>query len=120
MRESRTLQRLITLVSAPIIWMLHFVTCYVIIALVCALQLTDSRVMGLDPGKFGVATATVIAAVLMAWIAVTNIRKWRDPPGPDPEMNRFFAVNTLLLCAISLLALAWVAFPAAVLPTCAG
>lgn len=119
MRQSLTLQRLITLVGAPIIWMVHFLVCYVIVALVCALQLTEARILGLDPAELGVSIATVLALLLMGGIAVVNLRKWRHPSGPDPEMSRFLAANTLLLCSLSALALIWVAFPTVILPTCA-
>lgn len=119
MLDSLTLKRLLTLVGAPIIWIVHFVTCYVIVALVCALQLASAQVMGLNPAEFGVAAATLIAAALILGIMATNLRRWRKPPGPDPEISGFFAANTLLLCAISLLALIWVAFPTMMLPTCA-
>lgn len=119
MRPSLTLQRLITLVGAPIIWMAHFLACYVVVALVCALQLTDSRILGMDPAQLGITIATGMALLLMGGIALVQFRKWRYPSGPDPELTRFFAANTLLLCGLSALALAWVAFPSMVLPTCA-
>ncbi len=118
-RQSLTLQRMITLVGAPIIWFAHFLACYVIVALVCALQLADTRLLGLDPAELGVVIATALALLLMGGIAVVNWRRWRQPPGPDTEINRFLAANTLLLCLLSALALLWVAFPTALLPTCA-
>ena len=119
MRQSLTLQRLITLIGAPLIWMAHFLVCYVIVALVCALQLTDANLLGLDPAELGVAIVTALALLLMGGIAAVNLRKWRYPSGPDPEISRFFAANTLLLCMLSALSLLWVAFPTALLPTCA-
>lgn len=117
--DSLTLKRLLTLVGAPVIFIVHFVVCYVIVSLVCALQLTDARVMGFNAAELGVAAATLIAGALIVSIAVANRRHWRNPAGPDPEVSRFFAVNTLLLCAISLLSLLWVAFPISILPPCA-
>ena len=116
---SLTLRRLLTLVGAPIIWIVHFIVCYAIVGLVCASQPGAARIMGMNAAQFGVAVATLIAGVLMVSIAVTSLRRWRNPPGPDAEISSFFAVNTLLLCAISVLALLWVAFPTLVLPTCA-
>jgi len=118
MRQSLTLQRLITLLGAPLIWMAHFLACYVIVALVCALQLTDVYLLGLDPAQLGITIVTVLALLLMGGIAIVNWRKWTHPSGPDPEMSCFFAANTLLLCMLSALALIWVAFPAVLLPTC--
>lgn len=117
--DSLTLKRLLTLVGAPLIWIVHFVVCYAIVALVCALHLTEIRVIGLNAAELGVAASTLVAGALIVSIAVANQRQWRDPPGPDPDISRFFAVSTLLLCAISLLSMLWVAFPTSVLPTCA-
>lgn len=117
--DSLTLKRLLTLVGAPIIFIVHFVVCYVIVSLVCALQLTDARVIGLNAAELGVAAATLIAGALIVSIAAANRRHWRNPAGPDPELSHFFAVNTLLLCAISLLSMLWVAFPTSILPPCA-
>lgn len=119
MRQSMTLQRLITLVGAPVIWMAHFLVCYVVVSLVCALQLTDSRLFGMNTAQLGIAIATGIALLLMGGIAAVQLRRWRHPTGPDPDLTRFFSANTLLLCGLSALALLWVAFPSLVLPTCA-
>lgn len=116
---SRTLKRLLTLVGAPLIWIVHFVVCYAIVSLVCASHLSGERVLGLNAAQFGVAISTLIAGALMMMIAVASLRRWRNPPGPDAEISTFFALNTLLLCAISVLAMLWVAFPTLMLPTCA-
>lgn len=114
-----TLKRLLTLVGAPLIWMLHFVVCYAIVSLVCASQLARTRVIGLNAAELGVALATLVAGTLIVGLAVAKWRRWRNPPGPDPDVSRFFAIATLLLCGISLLSMLWVAFPTSVLPTCA-
>lgn len=119
MRQSLTLQRLITLIGAPAIWMAHFLICYVLVSLVCALQLTDTRVLGMNLAQFGIAVATLLALLIMGGMAAVQYRKWRYPTGSDPDLTRFFAANTLLLCGLSALALVWVAFPSAVLPACA-
>ncbi|MFC0253652.1 hypothetical protein [Massilia consociata] len=117
--DSSTLKRLLTLVSAPLVWIVHFVVCYVIVALVCASQLDETRFIGLNAVELGVAASTLLAGALIIGIAVVSQRRWRHPPGPDPDISRFFAISTLLLCAISLLSMLWVAFPTSMLPTCA-
>lgn len=115
---SLTLRRLLTLIGAPLIWIVHFVVCYAIVALTCASQLGEERVMGLNAAQFGVAVSTLIAGALIFGIAATRLRRWRNPAGPDTEIGRFFAINTLLLCAISVVAMLWVAFPTIILPPC--
>lgn len=117
--NTSTLKRLLTLVSAPSVWIVHFVVCYVIVSLVCAAQALEARVIGLNLAELGVAIATLVAGGLIIFIAVGSLRRWRDPPGPDPDISRFLALSTLLLCAISLASMLWVAFPTSMLPTCA-
>lgn len=117
--NSSSLKRLLTLVGAPLIWIVHFVVCYVIVSLACAAQADRSRFIGLDAVELGVGASTLLAGALIIGIAVASQRRWRHPPGPDPDISRFFAVSTLLLCAISLLSMLWVAFPTLMLPTCA-
>lgn len=114
-----TLKRLLTLVSAPLVWIAHFLACYVIVSLACASQAREVRVLGLEIVALGVAAVTLVAGALIIGVAVASWRRWRRPPGPDPDIDRFLAVSTLLLCAISLLAMLWVAFPTSILPTCA-
>lgn len=113
---SPTLWRLLTLVAAPLIWFVHFVVCYAIVALVCASPLRQERILGLHGAQFGIAVATLMAGALILLVAVIQWRRWR--PGPDAQISRFLAVNTLLLCAISLVAMLWVAFPTLILPPC--
>lgn len=113
-----TLKRLLTLVGAPLIWIVHFVACYVIVSLVCASPPDEYRFIGLNAAELGVAASTLLAGALIIAIAVASQRRWRHPPGPDPDISRFFAIATLLLCAISLLSMLWVAFPTSILPTC--
>jgi hypothetical protein len=115
---SPTFKRLLTLVGAPLIWIVHFVACYVIVSLVCASQPGQARFMGLPAALLGIAAITLIAGALIVWLAVASWRRLRRPPGAEPDISRFLAISTLLLCAISLLSMLWVAFPISMLPPC--
>ncbi|UVW29270.1 hypothetical protein [Massilia sp. H6] len=117
--DTSTFRRLLTLAGAPLVWMVHFLACYVIVSLACASSLHEVRVMGLSAVQLGIAASTLVAGALIVMIAAPRLRDWRHPTGPDPELSRFFAISTLLLCAISLLSMLWVAFPTSMLPTCA-
>lgn len=127
MRISLTSESLLGMVTAPVIWAAHFLGCYVLVSLACAYGFTGI--------SFGIAMLTMLALALLAGIGLANWRKLKrlrsahcanlsaphtsqsDHGGSD--LGLFFALTSMMLCALSALALLWVAFPAAVLPTCA-
>lgn len=114
MRNPFTRNHLFSLVSAPLIWAAHFLVCYLLVSLACALDYGGMR--------SGIAVATAIALALIALAGWSNFRKWttaRRGASTDAPMDVFFSLNALMLCAMSALALVWVAFPAAMLPLCA-
>lgn len=114
MRNLLTLDRLTSLVAAPLIWAAHFLFCYVLVSLACA--------YGFGGTGIGIALATLVALALIGCIALANYRKWRrirQAKTPGTDIGSFFSLNSMLLCAVSAVALIWVAYPAAVLPACA-
>lgn len=112
MRNPFTLNRLTSLVTGPLTWAVHFLLCYLLTALACALGFGGVRV--------GIGVFTLIALGLIGYTALTNFRKWRQTRNaPGADIDAFFALNTLMLCALSAVALLWVAAPAAMLPPCA-
>lgn len=113
MRNPLTADRLLSLFAAPLIWIGHFVLCYGLVSLACA--------YGFAGARLGVWLLTLLALTLLGATAWFNLRKWRAArrrDDADQDMHAFFAWNSLLLCALSALALIWVAFPAAFLPPC--
>ncbi len=115
-----TRDRLLSLIAAPVIWGVHFVVCYVAVSLAC-----DRHA---PAATWIIALATLGALALIGYIVLINYRKWRlarrlaaDHAGtmPDAALQAFFALNSLMLCGLSAIALMWVAYPAAVLPICA-
>lgn len=114
MRNPFTRNHLLSLVSAPIIWAAHFLGCYVLVSIACTLGLAGART--------GLALLTVLALALIAHAGWSNYRKWsraRHAATADAPLDTFFALNAMMLCAMSALALAWVAFPSLMLPVCA-
>jgi hypothetical protein len=117
MRNPLALDSLTSLVAAPTVWTIHFVVCYGVVSLECAL---DWKIAG-----WIIALATAGALVLIALIALSNYRKWRHARNAaatddrDAGSNAFFSMSSMLLCGISAITLIWVAYPAVVLPTCA-
>lgn len=114
MRNPFTRNHLLSLVAAPLIWAAHFLACYLFVSIACALALPGART--------GIAAATALALALIAVSGWSNYRKWssvRRSNAPDAPMHAFFALNAIMLAAMSALALSWVAFPTLMLPVCA-
>ncbi|HEY0845723.1 MAG TPA: hypothetical protein VGE12_10160 [Noviherbaspirillum sp.] len=108
-----TRDRLISLISAPLIWAGHFLLCYVWVSLACA--------FGWKAIGTPIAIFTLLALTLLAYTGWVNYRKWtqtRHSNPPDADLRAFFALNSMMLCGVSAIALIWVAFPAALLPPC--
>lgn len=116
------LDHLASMVAGPIIWSVHFVVCYVLVSLACALGWPEARVLGMNPAQFGIALASLVALGLLAYTAALNVEKYRRAPtdaSGNYDISAFIALNSVLLCALSAVALVWVAFPTLMLPTCA-
>lgn len=127
MRSPFVRESLLSMVSSPLIWAAHFLACYVLVSLECA--------YGFSGARFGIALTTALALALLAWVGLSNWRKWNGarrahsanlcaahthhPDQGGNNLGSFFALTSMMLCTLSALALLWVAFPAALLPTCA-
>lgn len=127
MRNPFTRENLLAMVSAPLIWAAHFVACYVLASIACAYDFSGARL--------GIVLVTALALALLAGIGLSNWRKWNrarqthsanlraahahHPDQGGNNLGIFFAVTSMMLCALSAVALIWVAFPAALLPPCA-
>lgn len=114
MRNPFTRNHLLSLVGAPIIWGAHFLACYLLVSIACALGLAGART--------GLALLTAIALALIAFAGWSNYRKWsraKQAGTQDAPLHAFFALNAMMLSAMSALALSWVAFPSLMLPVCA-
>ena len=104
------------LVVAPAVWLGHFTVVYVLHSLVCAAGVESHAAFGVGIARLGVAAATVVALALIAAAASVDLRR---PRTDGSESEPFIARVTLLACALSALAVLWVAYPAFVLPACA-
>ena len=118
----RQIESLWTLFTAPVVWALHFLICYVLAAVWCAQR--GGTGFGFVQG--GIAAATLLALamiVLSAWLAW---RQWgfgsQDPPHDDPtahDRTLFQGFATLLLSGLSFLAVLYVALPLLFIDGCA-
>ena len=110
------------LIASPTVWALHFLFCYVYASVVCA---KAGRVAPLDDVRLAVALATVVSLLL---VGTCGYFAWRetliegDPPphqeSTDEDRLRFLAVATMLLAALSFVAIIFTAMPAFIFGDC--
>jgi hypothetical protein len=113
-----------TLFTAPVIWAVHFLVCYVGAAVYCALA--ERLPFGFEVVRVGVGVATLVALSAIAFAAVLAYRQWgfgpEDPPPHDEptEEDRllFQGFSTLLLCGLSFVAVIYQALPALLIMDC--
>lgn len=119
----KEIESLWTLFTAPVIWAVHFLACYVGAAVFCAKR--DMLDFGFEAVRLGVAAGTVVALaliVLSAWLAW---RQWgfgeHDPPHEEPtrhDRTLFQGFATLLLSGLSFVAVVFTALPVLFLTGC--
>ena len=123
-RETGSGTDLWRLVTAPVIWALHFLFCYVWVAVYCE---KAGRGAPLDEPRVAVIVATIVALGLIGW---STRRLWRvrgrsltdndfefEHNTPE-ERHRFLSHAGLMLCVLSAVAVVYVAIPALYLATC--
>ena len=122
MQNPLTSDHLLSMVSAAIIWIVHFLLSYGIVSLACAYGYAQSRLLGLNIVVFSISLITLVTLVLLTYTAVINYRKWRQQSKlstSEISASPFIALHSVLLCGLSLVGIMWVALPALLLPPCA-
>ena len=123
-RETGTGTDLWRVIAAPIIWALHFLACYVAAAIYCEKMGRDAP---LDDIRLLVITVTVVALGGIFW---STLGLWRvhdrsltdddfeyEHNTPE-ERHRFLSHVALMLCALSAIAVLYVAIPVFYLTSC--
>jgi hypothetical protein len=119
----KDVESLWTLFTAPTIWALHFLVCYVTAAVFCAKA-------GATPFSFEAMRLALCAVTLVALsgIVLSAYLAWRqwgfgsgDPPHDEPTRKDrllFQGFATLLLSGLSFVAVLFVAVPLAFIEAC--
>lgn len=108
-----------TLIVPPTVWAVHFLFCYLWVAISCAKLGAFPRF----PTVFVIGTvaalAIIVASGVIAWL---QARTPGDPAphdeGTDIDRLRFLAKSTLLLSGLSFIAVLFTAAPALLLTDC--
>jgi hypothetical protein len=109
-------------VIAPVIWAIHFMTCYTWAALACGRLASDQS---FARAQTGIGIATAVAAIAIALCLMSGFhhlgRRLPDQPNDDgtPEdRTRFMGFTTMLLAALSLIATLFVGVAAIGMGAC--
>jgi hypothetical protein len=112
-----------TLFTAPVVWALHFLTCYIGAAIYCAKP--NLFGVGFEVVRLGIAATTFLALAAISVSAWLAWRQWgfgsNDPPHDDPTRHDrmlFQGFATLLLSGLSFVAVIYVALPALFVMEC--
>lgn len=112
----KQIESLWTLITAPVVWALHFLALYVGAAVYCAKR--GELGFGFDLVRMGAAAATLAALGAILLAAFLAWRQWgfgtRDPPHAEPtdeSRARFQGLATLLLSGLSFVAVLYTAMP---------
>ena len=110
-----------TLLTPPTVWALHFLFSYVAGAVVCA-----RAPEAFGEARLAVAAATVVALAIIVAAGMQAYRHWGFgsdmPPHNQPtdeDQQHFLGLSTLLLCALSAVAVIFGALPALFITECA-
>jgi hypothetical protein len=110
------------LILPPAIWALHFLLCYVYVAIRCAKR---GPLEPLDDVRIVIMAATAAALLVVAasaWVAWAQMGVEGDPPPHDAstleDRHRFLAVAKLLLAGLSFVAIVYTAIPAFIFSDC--
>ena len=119
----KEIESLWTLFTAPVVWALHFLACYVGTAIFC--EKSDFLGTDFNALRIAIGAATVIALVLIVVSAILAYRQWGfgtgDPPHDEPtRLDRllFQGYATLLLSGLSFVAVIFTALPAVFVTGC--
>ena len=123
MRWIKEIETFWTLFTAPTVWALHFLVCYVAVAVYCAKQ--GALAMSFDTMRWllgGITVAALAIIVLSAWLAW---RQWgfgtEEPPHDAPtedDRRKFQGFATLLLSGLSFVSVLYVTVPLFVIGAC--
>lgn len=119
----KEVESLWTLFTGPVVWALHFLICYIVAAIFCE----KPELLGgdFDTLRKLIAAVTALALAIIVLSAVLAWRQWGfgtgDPPHDAPTHDdrlRFQGYATLLLSALSFVAVIFTAMPVLFIAEC--
>jgi len=111
---------LANLVAGLLIWAGHFAVVYGVHAVACARGLHERTLFGFGMVPFVITVATVLAllgSLTVLAIALRDLRTLRSHDDAT-DSQRFLTYTSATIASFSILAIVWVAVPAAIVPPC--
>lgn len=119
----KEVESLWTLFTAPVVWAVHFLVCYIVAAIFC--ERPDFLGGDFNTLRAVIAAVTALALAMIVLSAALAWRQWGfgtgDPPHDDPthrDRLLFQGYATLLLSGLSLVAVIFTAMPALFITQC--
>lgn len=111
---------LANLVAGLLIWAVHFAVVYGAHAIACARGLSERTLLGFGAVPLVVGVATALALLGSGIVLAIALRDLRTLRGRDDatDSQRFLTYTSATIAGFSMLAIVWVALPAAILPPC--
>ena len=112
---------LANLVAGLLIWAGHFAIVYGVHAVACARGLAERTLFGFGAVPFVVTLATALALAGSGIVLAIALRDLRTLRGNDEatDSQRFLTYTSATIAGFSILAIVWVALPAAIIRPCA-
>lgn len=110
--------------AGPVLWFAHFMAVYLLAETVCAVDGTDTRLLGFRPVSFVTLAATAGAIIATGLLAGRAYRQWqgrRDPTSDwlaGDDLNPGLELAGALLGILFITAILFVGVPAAFLDPC--
>ena len=122
---------LFTLIAGPLVWVVHFLSLYVLTAIACAQGFFHEEILAVRVVPLVGGAVTLVAVALILDAALLSYRRWRGmpwdgAPAPMPphdrndvaSRRRFMAYAGLLLSGLALIATIWEALPLVFFASC--
>ena len=119
----KEVESLWTLFTAPVVWALHFLACYIGAAIFC--EKPGFLNANFDTLRIAIGLLTLLSLAMIALAAILAWRQWGfgagDPPHDDPTRRDrllFQGYATLLLSGLSFVAVIFTALPVLFITEC--
>jgi Kef-type K+ transport system membrane component KefB len=119
----KEIESLWTLFTAPAVWALHFLACYIGAAVFC--EKPELLGADFDHLRIAIGVVTVLALAMIVLSATLAYRQWGfgtgDPPHDEPtrhDRTLFQGYATMLLSGLSFIAVVFTALPALFVTEC--
>lgn len=118
-----TTDSLVTMIAAPTVWALHFLLCYILVAVACAPN--EDLFKSITGARIAIAVATVAGLAFCFFAGLRAWREWKaaggEPPHDKPtehDRERQMELASVLLSALSFLAIVFTALPVLLVADC--